>query len=282
MKSDLMTFSLLFVMVSAVSAFCAQAPTQQALSSAQITGNQATSIVDKTTGMEFVFVKGGCYQMGDSYGDGNKDEKPAHDVCVSDFYLGKYEVTQAQWQKIMENNPSEFTECGPDCPVDSVSWDMAQEFIRKLNASSGKQYRLPTEAEWEFAARSGGKKEKWAGISDETKLGEFAWYDKNSGGKTHKVGLKKPNGLGLYDMTGNVREWCQDWYNEVFYGKSPKENPSESIAARAPKLGDSPGRVMRGGVWADNAALGRSTAREYNPADNAGSTHGFRLLLSVQ
>jgi formylglycine-generating enzyme required for sulfatase activity len=112
--------------------------------------------------MPFVFVKGGCYQMGDTFGDGKSDEKPVHDVCVSDFYMGKYEVTQGQWKRIMGNNPSSFSGCGDNCPVENVSWKDVQDFISRLNRQSGKRYRLPTEAEWEYAARSGGKREKWA------------------------------------------------------------------------------------------------------------------------
>lgn len=145
---------------------------------------------------DMVFVKGGCYQMGDTFGDA--DEKPVHEVCVGDLYMGKYEVTQGQWKAIMGNNPSYFKDCGDNCPVEDVSWDDAQNFIQKLNQKTGKNYRLPTEAEWEYAARSGGKSEKYAGTSSESELTDYTWHDKNaaSKAKTHPVGQKKPNGIG--------------------------------------------------------------------------------------
>lgn len=117
----------------------------------------ARPFTDPVTGMEFVFIKGGCFEMRDPFGDGDKDEKPVHQVCVDDFYLGKYEVTQGQWEKVMGNNPSYFKNCGGNCPVERVSWNDVQEFISRLNQRSGKRYRLPMEAEWEYAARSGGR-----------------------------------------------------------------------------------------------------------------------------
>jgi formylglycine-generating enzyme len=228
------------------------------------------TVSDPTTGMQLVFVKGGCYQMGSP---DFTDAKP-HQVCLSDFYMGKYEVTQSQWEKVhMDFNPSRFKQCGPDCPVDSVSWDLAQEFIRKLNTQSGKQYRLPTEAEWEYVARSGGKDEKWAGTSDETALGRYAWYDKNSDKTTHKVGLKKANGLGLYDMSGNVWEWCQDWYNESYYDDSPKDNPP------GPDNGEK--RVLRGGEWLKDDKFAQAAAR-YKNNPSRSTFYGFRLLLPAQ
>lgn len=231
------------------------------------------TVNDPVTGMEFVLIKGGCYKMGDTFGDGEPNEKPAHEVCVSGFYLGKYEVTQAQWLKVREENPSEFKQCGPDCPVDSVSWNMAREYIKALNGKSGKQYRLPTEAEWEYAARSGGGEEKWAGTSDEGALGEFAWYGSNGGGKTHRVGMKKANGLGLYDMTGNVREWCQDWYGETYYAKSPKDNPA------GPESGGL--RVQRGGDWEREGKDVRAANRTGNEPDLQSALYGFRLVLPI-
>lgn len=194
-----------------------------------------------------VFVKGGCYEMGDTFGDGYGNEVPVHTVCVDDFYIGKYEVTQKEWVAVMGNNPSGFKGC-ETCPVDSVSWDDAQGFIIKLNSKTGKNYRLPTEAEWEYAARSGGKKEKFSGFSDESQLylyanfcgnnsncefvrkafvetsnsyAEFVLKNKN----TSPVGSYRPNGLGLYDMTGNVMEWVSDFHSRDYYRVSPKDNP---------------------------------------------------------
>src|SRR5579864_1868859 len=120
--------------------------------------------------MEMVLVKGGCFRMGDTFGDGADNERPVHEVCVKDFYLGKYPVTQLQWAGLMGLNPSKEPDCGMTCPVENVSWNDAQEFIAKMSRREGKPYRLPTEAEWEYAARSGGRNEKWAGTSDESAL----------------------------------------------------------------------------------------------------------------
>lgn len=221
-------------------------------------------------GMEFVFVKGECFQMGDSFGDGDIDEKPVHDVCIDDFYMGKYEVTQGQWQAIMGNNPSNFKNCGDNCPIEEVSWNDAQEFIKRLNSRTGsKQYRLPTEAEWEYAARSGGKKEKWAGTGNESELGDYAWYFKNSANKTHPVGQKKPNGLGLYDMSGNVWEWVQDRYNQHYYNNSQRNNPAGPISGQ--------NRVLRGGSWDLDASGSRTALRDRSRPDLINSVNGLRL-----
>ena len=226
---------------------------------------------DAATGMEMIFVKGGCYQMGDTVGGGHSDEKPVHEVCVSDFYMGKYEVTQRQWQNIMGGNPSHFSSCGDNCPVEEVSWNDAHDFIEKLNSRTGKRYRLPTEAEWEYAARSGGKSEKWSGTSSESSLGDYAWYDANSGMRTHPVGQKQPNGLGLHDMSGNVWEWCQDWYGSSYYNQSPRDNPG------GPSSGSF--RVVRGGCWSYFAAAARASVRSWRGAVYRVDFLGFRLAL---
>ncbi|MCK9232756.1 MAG: SUMF1/EgtB/PvdO family nonheme iron enzyme [Syntrophales bacterium] len=225
-------------------------------------------ITDSDTGMEFVFVKGGCYRMGDTFGDGDGDEKPVHEVCVNDFYIGKYEVTQGQWQNIMGNNPSYSKNCGDNCPVEQVSWNDAQQFISRLNSQSGKQYRLPTEAEWEYAARSGGKSEKYAGGND---VDTVAWYKDNSGSQTNPVGRKQPNGLGLYDMSGNVWEWCHDWYGSDFYRNSGRDNPG------GPSSGSY--RVLRGGCWNYDAASSRAAIRGRSHPGVRKSFLGFRLAL---
>ena len=226
---------------------------------------------DSATGMQMVFVKGGCYQMGDTFGDGYANEKPVHEVCVNDFYIGKYEVTQGQWQRIMGNNPSYYKNCGDNCPVEQVSWNDIQQFIQRLNNQSGKQYRLPTEAEWEYAARSGGKSEKYAGGND---VDAVAWYDGNSGRETHPVGQKQPNGLGLYDMSGNVWEWCSDWYGEKYYGQSFRDNPD------GPSSGSY--RVLRGGSWNDKPRDVRVANRlGYNPGYRD-YYFGFRLAGPAQ
>ncbi len=220
-------------------------------------------------GMELVFVKGGCYQMSDTFSDVKDDEKPVHEVCVSDFFLGKYEVTQGQWKAIMMgNNPSDFKDCGDNCPVENVSWSDIQQFIQNLNRSTGTGYRLPTEAEWEYACRSGGKKERYSGTNDD--LDDYAWYDSNSGNRTHPVGQKKPNGLGLYDMSGNAWEWVQDWYNSGYYKNSPKNNP------KGPSSGSD--RVVRGGSRYDLPIYQRCSNRNYGYAPSGVySNIGFRL-----
>jgi len=220
--------------------------------------------------MEFVHVKGGCFQMGDVFGEGEADEQPAHEVCVKDFSMSKYEVTQHQWQEMMGNNPASFKDCGPDCPVESVDFNTIQEFIKALNKSKGAHFRLPTEAEWEYAARSGGKREKWAGTDNDEELTDYAWFSVNSGGKRHPVGTLKPNGLGLYDMSGNVREWCLDWYDETYYASSPKDDPA------GPATGQK--RVLRGGIFADDARMVRTGARASDVVDVADGDQGFRLV----
>jgi formylglycine-generating enzyme required for sulfatase activity len=232
------------------------------------------SMKDLYTGMEFIFVKGGCYEMGDTFGDGDSEEKPIHEVCVDDFYLGKYEVTQAQWEKVMGNNPSRFK--GREYPVEHVNWKDVQQFIDRLNNQSGRKYRLPTEAEWEYAARSGGKKEKFSGTSREDELDQYAWYDKNSGSRTHPVGQKRPNGLGFHDMSGNVWEWCSDWYDKwEYYRERSNNNP------RGPVSGSM--RVLRGGSWGDDPVGVRTAARGGIAATiGFNNVFGFRLGASTR
>ena len=215
---------------------------------------------------EMVAVKGGSFMMGSN--DGNDDEKPVHRVTVSDFYMGKTEVTQALWKAVMGNNPSYYK--GDNLPVEQVSWDDAQEFIKELNRLTKKKYRLPTEAEWEFAAGGGStNRTKWAGTDVESSVGNYAWYYSNSGYQTHDVATKLPNSLGLYDMSGNVWEWCNDWYGD--YSANDQENP----------IGPSSGsyRVVRGGSWdyvlSDCRVAGRYGIRPVGRNDDL----GFRLSL---
>ena len=223
------------------------------------------------TGMEFVFVPGGCFDMGCGSwtSDCDTDEKPVHTVCVDDFYIGKYEVTQGQWEKLMPNNPSAFPK-GDHYPVEMISWYDAQKFITELNSRSNRRFRLPTEAEWEYAARSGGCKEKYAGGGD---VDRVAWYQDNADGSTHPVGQKAPNGLGIYDMGGNVEEWCQDFYSDGYYGNSPRNNP------RGPSSGSF--RVNRGGSWYNRARYVRSTYRNNDKPSYNPSYLGFRLVLPI-
>lgn len=238
------------------------------------TKKPATGFIEEAAGIEFVLVRGGCFRMGNVFKSGAKDELPAHDVCLDEYYLGKYEVTQLQWQTIMGSNPSHFSSCGPDCPVDSVSWKDVREFISRLNRLSDMAYRLPTEAEWEYAARNGGKKYPYAGALTVDELSDYAWFDGNSGDAPHRVGLKRPGQSGLYDMSGNVWEWVQDWYGEDYYAFSVRQNPS------GPASGEK--RVLRGGSWSYLPKFARSTFRFHLPPDSRGTSIGFRLATSAR
>lgn len=228
---------------------------------------QSQAVMGQPFKVEFVAVPAGCFQMGDSFGDGQTDEKPVHEVCLDGFLIGKYEITQGQWQAVMGKNPSFHK--GENYPVDNVSWNDAQEFISKLNQQSGKQYRLPTEAEWEYAARSGGKPEKYAG-GDNVDL--LAWNSANSNLLTHQVGTKAANALGIYDMSGNLWEWCQDWRNDGYYKTSPRKNPP------GPPTGSS--RVNRGGSWNLDSSYVRVANRSWGEPNNRSYFLGFRLAAS--
>jgi formylglycine-generating enzyme required for sulfatase activity len=215
---------------------------------------------------EMVFVEGGRFMMGSNSGYG--DEKPVHEVELSSFYIGKYEVTQAQWQAVMGTNPSHFKDCD-HCPVEQVSWNDAQEFIDKLNQKTGKKYRLPTEAEWEYAAR-GGAKSKGYLYSGGNDVGNVAWFTDNSGSKTHSAGAKQANELLIFDMSGNVWEWCSDWYGS--YSGTFQRNPQGASSGQD--------RVLRGGSWNDKASYCHVTFRFGNYPDIRNFNCGFRLVLS--
>ncbi len=232
------------------------------------------SFIDPETGMQFVLVKGGCYLMGDTFGDGYPNELPVHEVCLDDFYMARYKVTQGQWKKVMGTTPSYFSFCGDDCPVEEVSWGDARKFIAVLNQRTGRTYRLPTEAEWEYAARGRGRRERWAGTNDESRLGEYAWYSRNAGDRTHPVGLKRPNRLGLYDMSGDVWEWVQDVYSSTAYRHHARNNPVYRGAGS--------GHVFRGGSWYYNPRGVRVTFRNHRVPGVIIRHHnvGFRLALT--
>ena len=216
-----------------------------------------------------VYVEGGTFTMGATSEQKNPDydEKPTHRVSLSSFYIGKYEVTQALWKAVMGSNPSRFE--GDNLPVENVSWNDCQTFLRKLNAMTGKNFRLPTEAEWEFAAR-GGNRSRGYQYSGSNVLSDVAWYDDNSGSKTHNVGTKAPNELGIYDMSGNVWEWCQDWKGS--YSSSAQTNPT------GPSSGSH--RVFRGGSWFSNAGRCRVAYRNDGTPGFRGIHLGLRLALS--
>jgi formylglycine-generating enzyme required for sulfatase activity len=216
-----------------------------------------------------VSISGGTFMMGCNAGDTScqKDEYPSHSVTLSDFKMSKFEVTQSQWLVIMNTKPSDFKGC-EECPVEQVSWEDAQAFIAKLNKLTGKSYRLPSEAEWEYAAKAG-KNDIFAGTNN---LKEVAWFGDNSGNQTHAVGLLGANAFGLYDMSGNVWEWCNDWYGP--YAGDDQINPQ----------GPSNGlyRVIRGGSWNNKAKSCKVSARYNNTRTNRYFNLGFRLAQTTK
>jgi len=222
--------------------------------------------------LEMVLIPVGTFLMGspNTEKDQYDGEGPQHKVTISkDFYMGKYEVTQAQWEAVMGNNPS-YYKGQPNNPVEQVSWNDCREFIKKLNALGQGTFRLPTEAEWEYACRAGTMTRfYWGGDSAYTQIGEYAWYSDNSGGRTHEVGLKKPNAWGLYDMSGNVWEWCQDWYGD--YSSNAQNDPTGA--------GTGSTRVGRGGGWGAAPSYVRSAYRLNGGLDDTDNSVGFRIVL---
>ena len=218
-----------------------------------------------------MLVKGSCYQMGDVFGDGGEHERPVHEVCLSDYYISKYEVTQEQWQHVMGNNPS-LNQANPDYPVDVVSWWNIETFLQKLNTQTNQNYRLPTEAEWEFACRAGGKEIKY-GTKDGSLSDKLVIYsgDEKNGKGIMPVGSFPPNQLGLYDMSGNVSEWVMDWYDRKHYGQSPVNNPVV-LKTRMETL-----KVRRGGHWAAQGWILRCSFRNYRRPGLRLIGLGFRL-----
>ena len=218
---------------------------------------------------EMVYVEGGSFDMGATYeqcSDAYKDECPVHSVTLSGYYIGKCEVTQELWEAVMGSNPSNFK--GAQNPVERVSWNDCQEFVSRLNSLTGRTFRLPTEAEWEYAAR-GGKKSRHYKYSGSDNIDDVAWYYNNSGKKTRAVGTKTANELGIYDMSGNVWEWCSDWYGD--YSAGAQTNP------QGPSSGSR--RVLRGGSWDYNARHCRVSNRDGGDPDYSDSDIGLRLVL---
>ena len=200
-------------------------------------------------------------------------EKPAHQVTLRDYYIGQTEVTQAQWQAVMGDNPAQFKGCG-DCPVENVSWNDIQDFLKKLNARGGGKYRLPSESEWEYAARGGAQSSDYtyAGSNDAKQVA-WAWFDGNAGSKTHPVKGKGPNKLGLYDMSGNVNEWCADCYHDNYEG-----HPTDGSAWTSGSCND---RVLRGGSWFSDYRYVRVSIRLRNYPDFWSNVNGFRLARTA-
>ncbi|MDR0330335.1 MAG: formylglycine-generating enzyme family protein [Chitinispirillales bacterium] len=230
------------------------------------------SFVDINTDM--VFVEGGAFMMGC---DGNivddclAEELPRHQVSLDGFYIGKYEVTQALWREVTGDNPAhwtDFVDRDETIPVEMVSWDDAGAFISKLNSMTGKKYRLPTEAEWEYAARGGKNSGNYLYAGGDN-IGDVAWYNGNAHTKTYSVGGKEPNGLGLYDMSGNVAEWVSDWLGPDYYANSPQRNP------KGPPSGTY--RIYRGGSWQDQPVAHRVFYRGLYYQNRKNNWIGLRL-----
>ncbi len=228
------------------------------------------TLVD-SIGVEFVLVPPGSFKMG---GDKNLEqaedhENPCHLVTLSQaFYMGKHAVTQAQWTAMMDDNPSTFE--GDIRPVERVSWHDAQAFVQKLNQKEETgRYRLPTEAEWEYAARAG-TETAYAFGGNTGMLEQYAWYGKNAGGETRPVGSLYPNAWGLYDMHGNVHEWCQDWFDRKYYAQSASIDPSGPSSGLA--------RALRGGDWGSADWYCRCASRSLSSPDRRSNRVGFRLV----
>lgn len=223
--------------------------------------------------IDMVYVKGGCFMMGDKTGEGDEDERPEHEVCLGDYYIQTTEVTQELFEKVMgyipawRYNPKMPRD--PKSPVNYVGWSVVQEFIGKLNEITNGYYRLPTEAEWEYAARGAGKDFMWAGTNNEAEVGDYAWYEDNTEGMIVPVKGKKPNAIGLYDMSGNVWEWVEDYFDFDYYQKSPRRDPLGGDYSLF--------RVVRGGSIFDAPHKLRTTYR-YGLEQNRRTLNvGFRL-----
>ena len=229
-------------------------------------GEATTTYTANGVSFTMIGVEGGTFQMGSTTGD--SDEKPVHEVKVSPFSIGQTEVTQELWEAVMGTNPSNWK--GLKLPVEKVSWNDCQTFITKLHQMTGKTFRLPTEAEWEYAAR-GGTKSKGYTYSGSNTIDDVAWYTSNSGSKTHEVATKLANELGIYDMSGNVWEWCQDLYSDTYYSSSVINNPTGPTSGSI--------RVFRGGSWINFATDCRVAFRNWITPTSTDDFLGLRLAL---
>jgi formylglycine-generating enzyme required for sulfatase activity len=246
------------------------------LSQEAVAGDKSRKTFTNSIGMKFVLIPAGSFIMGsppDEPGRGS-DENQHKVTLTKGFYMGITEVTQGQWRQIMGNSPSHFRDCGADCPVEFISWNDCRQFVQRLNRwEGGNTYRLPTEAEWEYACRAGSKTAFASGGITETSCGHDAnldvlgWYCGNSGKEPHPVAQRKPNAFGLYDMHGNIWEWCQDWYGP--YPSGHISNPTGPASSSC--------RVLRGGGWHEDVEGCRSAIRVGRPPDSKAGTLGFRL-----
>lgn len=221
--------------------------------------------------IEMVFVEGGSFQMGNFATE--PDESPVHEVFLNDFYISKFEITQKRWAEIMDRNPSYHKKKNSNYPVESISVEDIRTFIKKLNDTLGQNFRLPTEAEWEYAAR-GGQKETKTIYSGSDNLDEVAWQYNNSRANTHDVGSMKPNELGIHDMSGNVWEICSDFYSEDYYNRSPKSNPAGPISGDA--------LVKRGGAFDSKEIKCSVTNRGSVGIKRRSRINGFRLVRDAE
>jgi formylglycine-generating enzyme required for sulfatase activity len=275
---------ILSSLVLAFVAGCATIPPEYQEKISGDFGPSQGDVILNSIGMKLVYIQAGDFMMGSGLSpsqvssqfggnaDWYKDEHPQHKVKISEgFWIGQTEVTQAQYRAVMDTNPSNFK--GDNNPVEQVNWSDAMEFCKKLSQKEiGRTYTLPTEAQWEYACRAGTSTVFSFGNS-ESSLGDYAWYKSNSNDKTHPVGQKRPNDFGLYDMHGNVWEWCRDWYDSGYYNKNIITDPEN-------KQGDS-NRVLRGGCWDHTPVYFRSAERARFDTDSRYNNSGFRVVLSV-
>lgn len=270
--------NLIFVFIFGFTTACIQEGSDQSLT-------QDLSFTINGESFEMVFVEGGTFVMGctrEQGGDCEDNEKPTHEETLPSFYIGKFEVTQKLWKAVMDSDPyrSYNSDCD-DCPVEQISWKDTQEFINKLNILTYKTFRLPTEVEWEYAAR-GGKRSKGYKYSGSNNLNEVAWYIENyqensagNKGTTHPVGMKKPNELGLYDMSGNVWEWCSDWYTKEYFQNGKAIHPGWPFKGTYLYFR----RILRGGSWGGTAKGCRVSYCDYLIENYRDEYGGFRIVL---